>query len=83
MALNMSDDEDILYAQRRRRDVGRQPFPHSDDEEEEDIDLASDSDGEEEQVQVCTKHMSILSDRRVPQTTQLATESIGHGGLSC
>ena len=54
MALNMSDDEDILYPQRRRRDVGRQPFPQSDDEE--DIDLTSDSDGEAEQVQICTNH---------------------------
>ena len=54
MALNMSDDEDILHPQRRRRDIGLQPFPHSDDEE--DIDLTSDSDGEAEQVQICTNH---------------------------
>lgn len=56
MALNMSDDEDILHPRGLRRVVGRQPFEHPDAEEEEDImHLASDSDGEAEQVQTCTQ----------------------------
>ena len=51
MALNMSDDEDILHPRGLRRVDGHQPFQHPDDEEEEDnMNLASDSDGEAEQV---------------------------------
>ena len=58
MALNMSDDEDILHPRRLRRVVGRQPFQDpADEEDEEDImNLASDSDGEAEQVQICTQY---------------------------
>ena len=57
MALNMSDDEDILHPRGLRRVDGHQPFQHPDDEEEEDImNLASDSDGEAEQVQTCTQY---------------------------
>ena len=56
MALNMSDDEDILPPPRLRRVVGRQPFQQPDEEEDRDImDLATDSD-EAEQVQNCTQY---------------------------